>query len=58
MTRGADFYASDIDTLRKEGEISLEVSIEICEEDGIESGKDYSGRFNLMVQCLRQRASL
>lgn len=49
LNGGADFYAKDIDTLRKEGELSLKVFLEMCAEDGIEPKKDYSGRFNLRV---------
>jgi predicted HicB family RNase H-like nuclease len=46
---GADFYAKDIDGLRKEGEISLEVFLDMCREDGVEPRKEYSGKFNLRI---------
>jgi predicted HicB family RNase H-like nuclease len=49
LNGGADFYAKDIDSLRREGEISLRVFVEMCREEGIEPWKDYSGRFNLRV---------
>lgn len=49
LNGGADFYAKDIDNLRKEGEISLKVFLEMCREDGIEPRKEYSGKFNLRV---------
>lgn len=49
LNGGADFYASDIATLRKEGEISLKVFLEACKERGIEPVKHYSGKFNLRV---------
>jgi predicted HicB family RNase H-like nuclease len=49
LNGGADFYAKDIDGLRKEGEISLNVFLEMCHEDGVEPRKSYSGRFNLRV---------
>jgi predicted HicB family RNase H-like nuclease len=49
LNGGADFYAKDIDGLRKEGEISLNVFLEMCREDGVEPRKSYSGRFNLRV---------
>ena len=49
LNGGADFYAEDIKGLREEGEISLKVFLEICEEKGIEPRKEYSGKFNLRV---------
>ena len=49
MNGGADFYAKDIDGLRKEGETSLKVFLEMCQEDGVEPRKEYSGKFNLRV---------
>ena len=49
LNGGADFYAKDIEGLRKEGEISLNVFLEMCQEDGVEPLKEYSGRFNLRV---------
>ncbi len=49
LNGGADFYAQDIDNLRREGEISLQVFLEMCREDGIEPRKEYSGRFNLRI---------
>ncbi len=49
LNGGADFYAKDIDSLRREGEISLKVFLDMCREDGIEPRKRYSGRFNLRI---------
>jgi predicted HicB family RNase H-like nuclease len=49
LNGGADFYAKDIEGLRKEGEISLKVFLDMCQEDGVEPRKEYSGRFNLRV---------
>jgi predicted HicB family RNase H-like nuclease len=49
LNGGADFYAKDIDSLRKEGEISLKVFLDMCREDGVEPRKIYSGKFNLRV---------
>jgi predicted HicB family RNase H-like nuclease len=49
LNGGADFYAKDIDGLRKEGEISLKVFLDMCREDGVEPHKEYSGKFNLRV---------
>lgn len=49
LNGGADFYATDIDNLRKEGEISLKVFLDMCQEDRVEPRKTYSGKFNLRV---------
>jgi predicted HicB family RNase H-like nuclease len=35
LNGGADFYASDIEGLRREGEISLRAFMEMCKEDGV-----------------------
>lgn len=49
LNGGADFYAKDIDGLRREGEISLKVFLDMCCEDGVEPRKEYSGKFNLRI---------
>ena len=49
LNGGADFYASDIDGLKKEGAISLKVFLEGCKERGIEPRKSYSGKFNVRI---------
>lgn len=49
LNGGADFYAQDIESLRKEGATSLEVFLDMCREDGVEPRKSYSGKFNLRV---------
>ncbi len=49
---GADFYAKDIEGLRAEGEISLNVFLEMCHEDGVEPRKEYSGKFNLRLPSM------
>ena len=49
LNGGADFYASNIKGLHKEGEKSLEVFLEMCREEGIKPHKEYSGKFNLRV---------
>jgi predicted HicB family RNase H-like nuclease len=46
---GADFYALEIEGLRKEGRISLNTFIDMCREDGVEPKKEYSGKFNLRI---------
>lgn len=49
LNGGADFYADNIADLHKEGEISLQTFLDVCEEQGIEPFKHYSGRFNVRV---------
>ena len=49
LSGGADFYASDIEGLKKEGKQSLDVYLEMCKEKGIEPYKDFSGRFNVRM---------
>jgi predicted HicB family RNase H-like nuclease len=49
LNGGADFYASDIEGLRKEGQISLEIFLNACEEDGVDPKKHFSGKFNLRL---------
>jgi len=49
LNGGADFYATSVDDLRKEGEISLKTFLEMCSEEGIEPRKHFSGKFNLRV---------
>lgn len=49
LNGGADFYASDIAGLKREGEISLAVFIDACKEDGVEPFKIYSGKFVLRI---------
>lgn len=46
---GADFYDADVDTLRKEGETSLRVFLEMCREKGIEPRHTFSGKFNIRI---------
>lgn len=49
LNGGADFYADNISDLHKEGEASLQTFLTVCQEQGIESYKHYSGRFNVRV---------
>jgi predicted HicB family RNase H-like nuclease len=49
LNGGADFYAKDIKGLRKEGEISLKVFMDMCREKELEPVKKFSGKFNLRV---------
>ena len=49
LNGGADFYASDIKGLRKEGATSLKVFLKVCEQRGIEPRKEFSGKFNVRI---------
>lgn len=49
LTGGADFYATDIRGLRREGKASLVTYLEMCSEKGIEPRRQYSGKFNVRL---------
>ncbi len=49
LNGGADFYASDVKGLHKEGAASLAVFLKACAEKGIEPLKNFSGKFVLRV---------
>lgn len=49
LNGGADFYARDIAGLKAEGEGSLKVFLAMCREDGVDPGKQYSGKFNVRI---------
>ncbi len=49
LNGGADFYAKDIESLKREGAISLKVFLEACAERNISPEKRYSGKFNVRV---------
>ena len=49
LNGGADFYAKDVDGLRREGEISLRVFLAACADDGVEPHRRFSGKFSLRV---------
>ena len=49
LNGGADFYAKDIESLKKEGAISLKVFLDACKKRNIEPKKRYSGKFNVRV---------
>ena len=49
LNGGADFYATDIDGLRREGETSLKVFLDMCAEEGVSPYRKTSGRLNLRL---------
>jgi len=48
LNGGADFYAKDADGLKREGEISLRVFLDMCEEEGVPPRKA-GGKFALRL---------
>ncbi len=46
---GADFYAKDVEGLKREGALSLKVFLDMCREDGVEPRKEFSGKFNVRI---------
>ncbi|MDR0843274.1 MAG: type II toxin-antitoxin system HicB family antitoxin [Acidobacteriota bacterium] len=57
LNGGADFYAKDVDGLKREGEISLRVFFEACRQRGIEPSKHFSGKFSLRVDPATHEAA-
>lgn len=49
LNGGADFYATDVEGLKIEGEISLRVFLKMCQEQNLEPRKHFSGRFVLRL---------
>ncbi len=49
LNGGADFYARDVVGLKEEGAMSLKVFLEMCEEDGVEPRRPYSGKLHLRI---------
>lgn len=49
LNGGADFYASDVAGLHREGESSLSAFMDECAKRGIEPQKTFSGKFVLRV---------
>ena len=54
---GADFYAADVEGLKREGEISLRVFLEAYERRGIEPRKHFSGKFSLRLDPATHEAA-
>jgi predicted HicB family RNase H-like nuclease len=49
LNGGADFYSTDIDGLRLEGETSLKVFLDMCAEEVVSPYRKTSGRLNLRL---------
>jgi predicted HicB family RNase H-like nuclease len=50
LNGGADFYAVDVEGLRREGATSLAVFLETCRSRGISPRKPYSGKLSLRLE--------
>jgi predicted HicB family RNase H-like nuclease len=48
LNGGADFYAKDAESLKREGKISLDIFLRMCEEDGVPAKKP-QGKFALRL---------
>ena len=48
LNGSADFYAKNVDELKKEGQISLDVFLNMCKQDGVPSKKS-PGKFALRL---------
>ncbi len=57
LNGGADFYAKDVEGLRREGAISLKVFLDACAEDGVEPRKHFSGKFSLRIDPATHEAA-
>ena len=59
LNGGADFYAADVKSLQREGNISLKVFLDTCREDGVEPRKSYSGKLMVRLPAvLHERAAV
>ena len=52
LNGSADFYGKSPASLRKEFKNSLKIFLEVCEEEGINPKKVYSGKFNLRIPSM------
>lgn len=59
LNGGADFYGKSPKELRAEFKKSLAVFLEVCQEEGLEPRRSYSGKFNLRIPVeLHERLSI
>jgi predicted HicB family RNase H-like nuclease len=49
LNGGADFYATDVEGLNREGHASLKVFLDMCREDGVEPFRRFSGKFMVRI---------
>ena len=59
LNGGADFYAADVKSLKREGRVSLKVFLDMCREDGLAPRKSYSGKLMVRLPAeVHERASI
>lgn len=59
LNGGAEFYAPTREALRTEGEISLQIFLDMCAEDGMEPSREFSGKLELnLPPDLHERLAL
>lgn len=58
LNGGADFYAADVEGLRREGETSLRVFLEACQQRGIDPRRHFSGKFILRLDPEAHQAAV
>ena len=58
LNGGADFYAKDLDRLRQEGELSLQIFLDACAEDGVSPRKASSGQLSLHLEPALHEAAV
>jgi predicted HicB family RNase H-like nuclease len=49
LSGGADFYGTDVASLKQEGRLSLRVYLEACRERGVDPYREFSGKLNLRL---------
>ncbi|MDY0038664.1 MAG: type II toxin-antitoxin system HicB family antitoxin [Desulforhabdus sp.] len=49
LNGGADFFATDVEGLKREGRTTLKVFLDMCREDGVEPFKRFSGKFMVRI---------
>ena len=58
LNGGADFYASDVTGLEREGRTSLKIFLDACERRGIPPRKHFSGKFSLRLDPTIHEAAI
>lgn len=58
LNGSADFYATDVATLKQEAKTSLDVFLDECKKCGIQPKKQFSGKFVLRLSPEVHRAAV